>query len=56
MENSIKTLNYPNIIVLSNLRHKMSMTDLVAIDIETPRINSGCSLEKEFTKLICMSS
>ena len=26
----------------------MSMTDLVAIGVETQRIDNGCSLEKEF--------
>ena len=30
----------------------MSMTALLAINVETLRIDSGCSLEKEFTKLI----
>ena len=30
----------------------MSMTDLVAIDVVTPRVDSGCSLEKNFTRLI----
>ena len=33
----------------------MNMADLVAISMETLRIESGCSLEKEFTKLICMN-
>ena len=33
----------------------MSMADLIAIDIVTPKIYSGCSLEKEFTKLIRMN-
>ena len=31
------------------------MTYLVVIGIETPRIDSRCSLEEEFTKLICMN-
>ena len=44
-----------NIIALSYLTHMMSMVDLVAIGIETLRIDSECSLEKEFTKLICMN-
>ena len=35
--------------------HMMSMADHVAIGVETPRIDSGCSLEKEFTELICMN-
>ena len=33
----------------------MSMVDPIAIDVETLRIDSGCSLEKEFTELICMN-
>ena len=33
----------------------MSMADLVAIGMETQRIDSGCSLEKKFTELICMN-
>ena len=33
----------------------ISMVDPMAIGVKTPKINSGCSLEKEFTKLICMS-
>ena len=39
-------------IALLDLTHMMIMTDLVAISVETPKIDSGCSLEKEFTKLI----
>ena len=49
---SRRTSNYPERIVLSDLTHMMSMADLVAISVETPRIDSGCSLEKEFTELI----
>ena len=33
----------------------ISMADLVAISIETQMINSGCSLEKEFTEFITQS-
>ena len=33
----------------------MSMADLVAIDVETLRINSRCYLKKIFIKLICMN-
>ena len=33
----------------------ISMTDLVAIRVETTRIESGHSFEKEFTKLIYMN-
>ena len=47
------TLN-PERITLSNPTHMMSMADPEAIGVETLRIASGCSLQKEFTKLICM--
>ena len=40
---------------LLDLIHMMNMTDLVAIDVETLRIDSGCYLEKEFTELIGMN-
>ena len=33
----------------------MSMSDLVAISVENLGIDSGYSLEKDFTKLICMN-
>ena len=33
----------------------MSMADHIAIGVETLRIDSGCSLEKEFTELIRMN-
>ena len=52
---SRRTSNYPKKIALSNLNHMMSMTDPVAIGVETPRIDSGCSLKKEFTELIRMN-
>ena len=48
-------LNYPERIALSDPTHIMSMAYLVAIDVETLRIDSGCTLEKEFTKLIPMN-
>ena len=47
--------NYPERIVLSNPTHMMSMVDPIAIGMETLRIDSGCSLEKEFTELIRMN-
>ena len=50
-----RTSNYPERIELSNLTHIMSMVDHVVISVETPRINNGCSLEKEFTELIRMN-
>ena len=43
------------IITLSYLTHMMSKTDLVAMSVETLRIDSGYFLDKEFTKLICMN-
>ena len=33
----------------------MSMADPIAIGVETLRIDSGCSLEKEFIELIRMN-
>ena len=50
-----RTLNYPKRIALSNLTHMMSVADPVTISVETPRIDRGCSLEKEFTELIRMN-
>ena len=32
------------------MNHKMSMTDSVGIGLKTSRIDSGCSMEKNFTK------
>ena len=44
--------NYPKRITLSDLTHMMSKVDLIAIGVETLSIDSECSLDKEFTKLI----
>ena len=52
---SRRILNYSERIALSDLTHMMSMADHVAIGVETPKIDSGCSLEKEFTEFICMN-
>ena len=52
MRYSSRTSNYPERIAQSNPTHMMSIVDHVAIGVETLRIDSGCSLEKEFTKLI----
>ena len=52
---SRRTSNYLEIIALSNPSHVMTMVDPIAIGVETLRIDSGCSLEKEFTELICMN-
>ena len=51
---SIRTSNYPERIPLSNPSHMMSMADPIAISMADP-IDSGCSLEKEFTELIRMN-
>ena len=50
-----RTSNHPKRIALSNPTHLMSMADAIAISVETLRIDSGCSLEKEFTELIRMN-
>ena len=50
-----RTSNYPKRIALSNPTHMMSIANLVAIGMEILRIDCGCSLDKEFTKLICMN-
>ena len=50
-----RTSNYPERIALSNSIHMMSMVDLVAIVAKTLMIDSGCSLDKEFTELIYMN-
>ena len=52
---SRRTSNYLERISLSNVTHMMSMADHIAIGVETLRIDSECSLEKEFTELIHMN-
>ena len=52
---SRRTSNYLERIILSDLTHMMSTADPVAIDVETPMIDSGCSMEKYFTELIRMN-
>ena len=49
---SRRTSNYPERIALSTPTYMMSIANNVAIGVETLRIDSGCSLEKEFTELI----
>ena len=51
---SRRTSNYPERITLSDPTHIMSIADHVAIGLKTIRIDSGCSLKKEFTELIRM--
>ena len=52
---SKRSSNYPERITLYNPTHMMSMADPIAIGVETLRIDSGWSLEKEFIELICMN-
>ena len=52
---SIRTLNYLERIILFNLTYKINVTDLVPIDMEALRIDSECSLEKNFNELIHMN-
>ena len=44
--------SYPKRIALSDPTHMMSIADLVAIGVETLRIDSECSLEKVFIEFI----
>ena len=50
-----RTSNYPERKTLSNRSHMMSMADPIAICVETLKIESGCSLAKEFTEFIRMN-
>ena len=52
---SKRTSNYLERITLSDLTHMMSMTNPLAISVDTLTIDSGCSLDKEFTKLMHMN-
>ena len=52
---SRKTSNYLERITLSNPTQMMSIDDPVAISMEILRINSECSLKKEFSELIRMN-
>ena len=55
MRYSRRTSNYPKRITLSDQTHIMSTTNGVTIGVKTLRIDSGCSLEKEFIELIHMN-
>ena len=50
-----RTSNYLERITLSNPTHMMSMSDPIAIGVETLKVDSECSLEKEFTRYIRMN-
>ena len=49
-----RTSKYLESIAVSDPIHMMSMVDLVAINVETPMIDSGCSFDKEFNEFIHM--
>ena len=51
-----RILSYHERIAIYDLTHMMSMIDPLAIDVDILRIDSECSLEKEFTHLICINS
>ena len=55
MDYSRRTLNYLKRIALYDPTNMMNMVDLVTINVKTLRIESVCSLEKEFTELIYMN-
>ena len=55
MRYSRRTSNYPKRITLSDPIHSMNMADPIAISVETLRIDSGCSLKKEFNESIYMN-
>ena len=50
-----RILNYSERIIQSNATHIMSMTNHVAIGVETLRIDNGNSLKNEFIELIFMN-
>ena len=52
---SRRTSNYQERIILYDLTHMMSIVDPMVISLESPRIDSGCPLEKEFIELIHMN-
>ena len=52
---SRRASNYPERTTLFDLTHMMSMVEYVAISVDSPRIDNGSSLEKEFIKLICIN-
>ena len=52
---SRRTLNYPKRITLSDPTYMISIANIVAIGVETLRIDNGRSLEKEFIELIRMN-
>ena len=55
MEYSRKILSYLERTSQYDTTHMMSMTDPIVISVKILRIYSGCSMEKDFTKLIYMN-
>ena len=54
MRYSRRILNYPERLALSDLTHMIIMTDLIAIVVEFPRVDSRCYVEKDLYELINM--
>ena len=52
----IKILNYVERISFSDLTHMMIMIDLIAIGVESLKVNSRCYVEKELYELIYMNA
>ena len=50
------TSNYLERMTLFDPTHTMSMANPVAIGVESLKIDSGCSLKKEFIELIFLNS
>ena len=46
-----KTSNYLERVPLFDTTHMMSMTNPMAIGVKTPRIDSGYSLDKQFSSM-----
>ena len=49
-----RTSNYLKRITLYDPTHMRGMDDLMAISVETSRVDGGCYFEKEFIELIYM--
>ena len=55
MEYLKRILNYSEKILMFDLTHTMSIVDPTVIGMETPKIDTRCSVEKEFILLIHMN-
>ena len=52
---SRRASNYSERIILFDLTHMINIADLMVIYVETPRIDSGYSLEEKLIELIYMN-